>query len=70
MDTELQELWDLVQQLRTDHQRLLEAHTASIRTDSSNLIPDIPRSHDHFVYVPKESKSPVFRGTVGIGIAE
>ncbi len=77
METELQELRDLVQQLRTDNQRLSETQTAPIRTESSNAVPEIPRSssqsngsHDRFVYVPRERKCPVFRGTVGIGIAE
>ncbi len=77
METELQELRDLLQQLRTDNQRLSETQTAPIRTESSNAVPEIPRSssqsngsHDRFVYVPRERKCPVFRGTVGIGIAE
>lgn len=77
MDTELQELRDLVQQLRTNNQRLLEAQTALIRTEFTNVVSDIPRSsvqsngfHDRMVYVPRERKCPVFRGTVGIGIAE
>lgn len=77
MDTELQELRDLIQQLRTDNQRLLEAQTDTIRTESTNVVSDIPRAsvqsngfHDRMVYVPRERKCPVFRGTVGIGIAE
>lgn len=44
MDMELQELRDLVQQLRTDNQRPLEAQTAPIRTEPTNVGPDIPRS--------------------------
>lgn len=77
MDMELQELRDLVQQLRTDNQRLLEAQAAPIRTEPTIVVPDIPRSsfqsngfHDRLVYVPRERKCPVFRGTVGIGVAE
>ncbi|KAI2662619.1 Retrovirus-related Pol polyprotein [Labeo rohita] len=77
MDAELQELRDLVQQLTTDNQRLLEVQTTPIRTESSNVVPDVPRtliqpngSYDHFVYVPRERKCPIFRGTLGIGIAE
>lgn len=71
MDMELQELRDLVQQLRTDNQRPLEAQTAPIRTEPTNVGPDIPRSsvqsngsHDRLLYVPRERKCPVFRGTV------
>lgn len=77
MDMELQELRDLVQQLRTDNQRLVEAQTVPIRTEPINIVPDIPRpsvqangSHDRLLYVPRERKCPVFRGTVGLGIAE
>lgn len=77
MEAEMQELRDLVQQLRTDNQRLVEAQTAPVRTESNPVVADIPRSsaqsngvHDRLVYVPRERKCPVFRGTVGIGIAE
>lgn len=76
MDTELQELRDLVQQLRTDNQRLVEAQTAPIRTESTNIVSDSPSSgqsrglYDRVVYVPRERKCPVFRGTMGIGVVE
>lgn len=77
MDTELHELQDLVQHLRTENKRLVEAQTVVVRTEPTNLPYDVSSSsgqssgpHDHLVYVPRERKCPVYRGTVGIGVAE
>ena len=83
MEGELQELRDLVTQLRVENERLRQEQP-SVSSLASNIThgnyaaatarPILPgagaASADRFVFVPRDRKCPKFSGTSGIGIDE
>lgn len=80
MDNELQELRDLVIQLRAENERLVHERTEVTLVPSSGASgSNNPGSHNNFapttgserlLYVPRERKCPLFRGNVGLNIVE
>nr|XP_055039117.1 uncharacterized protein LOC129426946 [Misgurnus anguillicaudatus]XP_055039118.1 uncharacterized protein LOC129426946 [Misgurnus anguillicaudatus]XP_055039119.1 uncharacterized protein LOC129426946 [Misgurnus anguillicaudatus]XP_055039120.1 uncharacterized protein LOC129426946 [Misgurnus anguillicaudatus]XP_055039121.1 uncharacterized protein LOC129426946 [Misgurnus anguillicaudatus] len=83
MEGELQELRDLVTQLRVENERLkqdqpsvssLASNTTQGNDAAAAVRPTLPgagaASADRFVFVPRDRKCPKFSGTSGIGIDE
>lgn len=80
MEGELQELRELVAQLRTDNERLRQEQAAAVPGSSSApLAPTVPSTAsstssatpiERLVFVPRERKCPMFRGRSGIGLGE
>lgn len=80
MEGELQELRDLVAQLRAENNRLQQEQAAAVPGPSA--APSIPAQAlpatststapaiERLVLVPRDRKCPVFRGRVGIGLEE
>lgn len=76
MTEELDELRELVRQLRADKEHLLQEQ-APARATTSDSEPSRPNpnhahsvSSERLVYLPRERKCPVFRGRAGVGIDE
>lgn len=80
MEGELQELRDLVAQLKTDNERLLQERAVEVPGPSAApLTATVPPSNpsnasapsvDRLVFVPRDRKCPMFRGRSGIGLSE
>lgn len=81
MENELQELRDLVSQLRADNERLRQEQPSVSSPGTSNdgaaaavarpaLASTSAAQVDRFVFVPRDRKCPKFSGTSGIGIDE
>lgn len=80
MEVELQELRDLVAQLRADNDRLQQEQAAAVPgpsaapSISAEPLPapstSTARVAERLVLVPRDRKCPVFRGTSGIGVEE
>lgn len=82
MDNELQEMRDLVAQLRADNERLRQERAAVERPDpgaasTSTAQSSTPRSAvtgadvvERFVFVPRDRRCPNFNGRSGIGVDE
>nr|XP_055073694.1 uncharacterized protein LOC129453459 [Misgurnus anguillicaudatus]XP_055073695.1 uncharacterized protein LOC129453459 [Misgurnus anguillicaudatus] len=78
MEGELQELRDLVEQLRADNEKLrLEqagavAGPSSAPSNASTTVLPAARAPttERFVFVPRDRKCPMFRGRSGIGLTE
>lgn len=79
METELQELRDLVAQLRADNERLREGQVAAIPGPSTaSLAPPPPAASsttsaplmERLIFVPRDRKCPTFRGKSGMGFAQ
>ena len=80
MATELQELRDLVQQLRAEKEQLLQEQLAANSlpsdsdpgrpTDSQNSVSNNPLPIERLFYIPRERKCPTFRGTSGIPVED
>lgn len=78
MEGELQELRDLVEQLRADNERLRLERAAAVPGPSSappNVLPTgLPVTRapttERLVFVPRDRKCPMFRGRSGIGLTE
>lgn len=77
MESELQELRDLVAQLRADNDRLRQEQSAAAPGPSSaaSLPPPAPSMlgtpvTERLIFVPRDRKCPTFRGRSGIGLAE
>lgn len=70
MSEEMQELRDLVAQLRTENERLKTMHSGqgSSADAPGPSVPAVPT--ERLVFIPREKKCPTFRGSVGIGIEE
>lgn len=78
MEAELQELRDLVAQLKADNEGLRQAQAAAVPGPSTS-IPAVPPPLSHtssnpvaerLVFVPRDRKCPMFRGKSGIGLTE
>lgn len=80
MEGELQELRDLVAQLRADNERLRQEQAAAVpgpsAVPSTSAEPHTTPSTasapltERLVFVPRDRKCPMFRGRTGIGLAE
>ncbi|KAG1952466.1 hypothetical protein F2P79_010360 [Pimephales promelas] len=78
MEGELQELRDLVKQLRADNEKLRQEQAAALPGPSStppNVLTTaqpVARAPvtERLVFVPRDRKCPIFRGRSGIGLAE
>lgn len=70
MSEELEQLRELVQQLKADKERLLQEQTSSPEDIPGPSIPSRSVSSERLLYLPRERKCPIFRGTMGIGINE
>lgn len=80
MEGELQELRDLIVQLRAENERLRQEQAAAVPGPStgpptSAVPPTAPPIvsapvAERLVFVPRDRKCPVFRGKTGIGLAE
>lgn len=82
MDNELQEMRDLLAQLRADNEKLRQERAAVEQLDpgatsASTVWPFTPRSADtgagvveRFVFVPRDRRCPSFNGRSGISIDE
>lgn len=80
MEGELQELRDLVAQLRADNERLQQEQTAATPgpnvTPSTSAVPPTASSTastpltERLVFVPQDRKCPMFKGRTGIGFTE
>lgn len=67
MSEEVQGLRDLVQRLQTENAQLKHAQPASATGSDGQ---STGRGTERLLYIPRERKCPVFRGTSGIGIEE
>nr|XP_046232119.1 uncharacterized protein LOC124052199 [Scatophagus argus]XP_046232120.1 uncharacterized protein LOC124052199 [Scatophagus argus] len=79
METELQELRDLVAQLRTDNERLRQEQVAAVPGSSIASSAPVPSTvsstlgaplTERLIFVPRDRKCPIFRGKSGIGLTE
>lgn len=78
MDDELQELRDLVVQLRADKERLMQERTEVVAPPVgasmvNSVLSDRPVTSavpERLLYVPRERKCPLFRGNPGIEVVE
>lgn len=80
MEGELQELRDLVAQLRADNERLRQEQAAAVpgpsaassvsAVNSSAPSTASAPSTERLVFVPRDRKCPMFRGRSGIGLSE
>lgn len=77
MEGELQELRDLVEQLRAENDRLQREQAAAVPGPSTAPpIPSTPRPApatsvtERLVLVPRDRKCPVFRGRTGLGLED
>ncbi|KAL2102172.1 hypothetical protein ACEWY4_001340 [Coilia grayii] len=81
MASELQELKEMVEQLRMDNERLRREQaalsqptgvvgTGDNQSASSSSAPQPTPCYDRLLYVPREWKCPMFRGLGGMGVAE
>ncbi|KAL2079659.1 hypothetical protein ACEWY4_016866 [Coilia grayii] len=83
MASELQELKEMVEQLRMDNDRLRREQAALSQpagvvgtgdnqsaSASSSSAPQPTSCYDRLLYVPRERKCPMFRGPGGMGVAE
>lgn len=74
MEGELQELRDLIVQLRTENERLRQEQAAAVPGPSvgPSIAPPTASAPlmERLVFVPRERKCPHFRGRSGIGLAE
>lgn len=80
MEVELQELRELVMQLKADNERLRQEQAASVpgpstvpSTSAGPSLASHTTSHpiaERLVFVPRDRKCPMFRGKSGIGLAE
>lgn len=76
MDDEMQQLRDLVAQLRTENERLQRqpnvteppGETSAARP--VNPVPSMVQNTERLVFIPREKRCPMFRGSLGIGIDE
>lgn len=72
MKEELQELRDLVAQLRADNERLRQEQDVAVPGPSTAPPASTfgATSIERLVFVPRERKCPMFRGRSGIGLGE
>lgn len=77
MDTELQDLRNLVAQLKADNERLRQEQVAAMpaldAAASGSAVPapaTVGTVTERLVFVPRDRKCPMFRGKSGIGISE
>lgn len=79
MEAELQELRDLVAQLKADNEKLRQERAAAVPGPSAAPSVSVPSAAppiasapltERLVFVPRDRKCPVFRGRSGIGLAE
>lgn len=80
MEGELQDLRDLVAQLRAANERLRQEQAAAVpgssATPPTSAVPPTGPSTasapltERLVFVPRDRKCPMFRGRTGIGLAE
>lgn len=80
MEGELQELRDLVAQLRADNEKLRQEQTAAVPGLSampsiSAVPPTAPSTAsvpltERLVFIPRDRRCPMFRGRTGVGLAE
>lgn len=72
----MQELRDLVAQLKADNERLRQGQAAPSDSQSTSSVPPTAPSTssvsvpERLIFVPRDRKCPVFRGRVGIGLSE
>ena len=80
MDVELQELRELVAQLKADNERLWQEQAAAVpgpssESSTSSVPPVAPVTirnpiAERLVFVPRDRKCPMFRGKSGMGLTE
>lgn len=72
----MQQLRDLVAQLKADNERLQQAQAGPSSLPSTSFAPPIAPSissvpvAERLIFVPRDRKCPVFRGRTGIGLSE
>lgn len=69
MAEEMQELRDLIAQLRSENEQLKSANPAG-PSNLTNSGPPVTQATERLVFVPREKKCPIFRGGIGISINE
>lgn len=68
---EVQELRDLIAQLRSENEQLKSANsTGPVTEAATSSAPPVAQATERLVFIPREKKCPIFRGGVGIGINE
>ncbi|KAM7406700.1 hypothetical protein PAMP_001057 [Pampus punctatissimus] len=79
MEAEMQELRDLVAQLQADNERLRQEQVAVVPGPSTAPSVSLPPTAsstasapltERLIFVPRDRKCPIFRGKLGIGLAE
>ena len=76
MEEEIQELRELIVQLKADNERLRQGQAGPSAAPSTSSAPPVapPSSSlpvaERLVFVPRDRKCPVFRGSTGIGLSE
>jgi hypothetical protein len=80
MDVELQELRELVAQLKVDNERLRQEQAVAVpgpssESSTSSVPPVAPVTTrnpiaERLVFVPRDRKCPMFRGKSGMGLTE
>ena len=76
MEDEIQELRELIVQLKADNERLRQGQAGpSVAPSTSSAHPVAPPSSslpvaERLVFVPRDRKCPIFRGRTGIGLSE
>lgn len=81
MDDDIQELRELVAQLRADNDRLRQEQASASTSSAPSVpptapsVPTVPSApsapvSERLVFIPRERKCPVFRGRTGLGLSE
>lgn len=75
MEEEIQDLRDLVAQLRADNERLRHNQAGPSTLPPTTSVPPLASSSsvpvtERLLFVPRDRKCPIFRGRTGIGLSE
>lgn len=76
MEDEIQELRELIAQLKADNERLRQGQAGPSvlpsTSSTASVAPSIsgPSVAERLIFVPRDRKCPIFRGRIGIGLSE
>lgn len=76
MEDEIQELRELIAQLKADNKRLRQGQAGPGVLPSTSSAPPVapstsgPSVAEGVIFVPRDRKCPIFRGRTGIGLSE
>lgn len=76
MEDEIQELRELIAQLRADNERLRQGQAGPSALPSTSSAPSVapstsgPSVAERLIFVPRDRKCSIFRGRTGIGLSE